>query len=490
MEALNPWRAGGYNMKRLASRLWYSPTFTTWGSLATRLMSVMLVLPLVLVKFSPGEIVIWQLFATLSTLLLLLDFGLAPTFSRLLAYANGGASIADLSRMQDRRERTTPNSNQETLLTVYGSLCWLYRRCGTVAALLLGVGGTIALLKPMSELPDAQEAWLAWCLVASTSLAAIWGQVFGAALQGLNQIAVMRRWEILTASGQIACSFLVLALDGGLLALVISNQLWLLFNVWRLRQLLHATVPALRNVPATRHPEVMQTLWPAAWRSGIGMLMSNGLIQFSGVMYSQIAPASEVAAYLLALRIMTVVTQFSAAPFYSKLPRLAELQASHQRDEQLHLARRGMSWSLWVYAAGAAAVMFAVPFALRVTGSQVQFVSQTFWCVMSFAFFAERVGALHIQLYSLTNHIVWHIANGVTGVLLIVLAVVLYRWQGAIGLPLAMLVVYLTFYSIYAVRHSSRAFEFGALAFQKGTALGPLVLLGGMSALAIHWFHG
>ncbi len=490
METLTPQQGSNAGMKRLVSRLWYSPTFTTWGSLATRLMSVMLVLPLVLVKFSPGEIVIWQLFATLSTLLLLLDFGLAPTFSRMLAYANGGASLSDLSRIQERRERTSSGSNQETLLTVYGSLRWLYLRCGFAAMVLLGLGGTIALIKPMGELADARDAWLAWALVASTSLAAIWGQVFGSALQGLNQVAVMRRWEILTASGQIACSFLVLALDGGLLALVISNQLWLLFNAWRLRQLLYATMPELRQAPSTPHPEVMSSLWPAAWRSGIGMLMSNGIIQFSGVMYSQIAPATEVAAYLLALRIMTVVTQFSAAPFYSKLPRLAELQASGQKDEQLRLAKRGMSWSLWVHAAGVVAVMFAVPFALKITGSQIEFVSQPFWCVMSLAFFVERVGSLHIQLYSLTNHIVWHIANGVTGVLLIALAFILYRWQGAMGLPLAMLMVNLFFYSLYAMKHSSRAFGFRILAFQKDTSLGPLALLAGMSALAIHWTHG
>ncbi len=490
MEALTPSQGVRQKVKHLVDRLWNSPTFTTWGSLATRLMSVMLVLPLVLVKFSPGEIVIWQLFATLSTLLLLLDFGLAPTFSRMLAYANGGASLADLSRMQEKRDRQPSAANPETLLTVYGTLRWLYVRCGLFAVVLLAAGGTLALIKPMGELSEAGPAWLAWVLVASTSLAAIWGQVYGSALQGLNQVATMRRWEILTASGQIACSFVVLMLDGGLLALVISNQLWLLFNTWRLRRLLYTFMPALRQAPSTPHPDVMQSLWPAAWRSGIGMLMSNGIIQFSGVMYSQVAPAAEVAAYLLALRIMTVVTQFSAAPFYSKLPRLAELQASGHRDEQLALAKRGLSWSLWVYALGAVAVMFVVPVALRLTGSQVQFVSELFWCVMSLAFFAERVGALHIQLYSLTNHIVWHIANGVTGALLIVLAFVFYRWQGAIGLPLAMLVVNLAFYSTYAIRHSSRAFEFGALSFQKGTSLGPLALLSSMSALAIHWFHG
>jgi len=477
-------------MKSLILRLWHSPTFTTWGSLGTRLLSVVLVLPLVLVKFSPAEVVIWQLFATLATLLLLLDFGLAPTFSRLLSYANGGACLADLSDMKTVRERGGTEVDKETMRAVYGTLHWLYLRCGLFATGLLCLGGTVALIKPIAALPDPKDAWLAWAIVAVTSLAAVWGQVFGSALQGLNQIAVMRRWEILTAAGQIACSFLVLALDGGLLALIISNQAWLVFNALRLRRLLYSTHPELKDAPSKPEPAVMRPLWPAAWRSGVGMLMSNGVIQLSGVLYSQVAPATEVAAYLLALRIMTVVTQFSAAPFYSKLPTLAQMHARGQRGEQLALARRGMAMSLWVYAAGSIAVMWGMPIALRLTGSQVDFVSQPFWCVMSLAFLAERVGAMHIQLYSLTNHIVWHIANGVTGALLICLALVLYGWQGAIGLPAAMLIANLTFYSVYAIRHSSRAFGFGVFGFLLSTSLGPLLLLSGTSLLAIHWLHG
>ena len=53
----------------IIQRLWDSPTFTTWGSLASRLLSTLVVLPLILVKFSAAEVVVWQLFATLTTLL-------------------------------------------------------------------------------------------------------------------------------------------------------------------------------------------------------------------------------------------------------------------------------------------------------------------------------------------------------------------------------------------------------------------------------------
>lgn len=477
------------SLQQLLTRLWHSPTFTTWGSLLTRLLSVVAVLPLVLVKFSAAEVVVWQLFATLASLLLLLDFGLAPTFARLLSYANGGAEIKDLKEMRQKRERRDALVNNETLMQVFSTLRWLYMRCGLATTALLCVGGTWALFQPMSQLTDARHAWVAWLIVVGTSLAAVWGNIYGAALQGLNQIATMRRWEIATSLGQILCSFLVLIFHGGLLVLVISNQAWLLFNVWRLRRLLFNTHPTLRAAPAQATPEIMSVLWPAAWRSGVGMLMSNGIIQLSGVFYSQMAPAAEVAAYLLALRIMTVISQFSSAPFYSKLPVLAELHASGQRDQQLAIARRGMGLSLWVYTLGVVGIMWCMPLALQYIGSRVTFVSELFWCVMSLAFFVERLGAMHIQLYSLTNHVVWHIANGVTGVLLLALAAVFYAWMGSIGLPLAMLVAYAAFYCVYAMAHSSSAFEFNVIAFQKTTSLGPVLLLGGMSLLAIKMIH-
>jgi len=477
------------SLPRFLARLWHSPTFTTWGSLLTRLLSVVAVLPLVLVKFSAPEVVVWQLFATLASLLLLLDFGLAPTFARLLSYANGGADINELKDMRQKRERRDALVNNETLTQVFSTLRWLYMRCGLATTALLCVGGTWALLQPMSQLSDARHAWMAWLIVVATSLAAVWGNVYGAALQGLNQIATMRRWEIASSLGQILSSFLVLTLHGGLLELVISNQAWLLFNVWRLRRLLFSTHPALREAPAQAQPEIMAVLWPAAWRSGVGMLMSNGIIQLSGVFYSQLAPAAEVAAYLLALRIMTVIAQFSSAPFYSKLPVLAELHASGQRELQLKLARRGMGLSLWVYTLGVVTVMWCMPLVLQSIGSRVTFVSELFWCVMSLAFFVERLGAMHLQLYSMTNHVIWHIANGVTGLLLLALAVVFYAWLGSIGLPLAMLVAYATFYCVYAMAHSSSAFDFNVFTFQKTTSLGPVLLLCGMSILAIKLIH-
>lgn len=455
----------------------------TWGSLASRLLGVTLVLPMVLAKFPAADIAVWQLFATILTLQLILDFGLSPTFSRMLSYAVGGASIDDLHAMAKvKRDKAEPD--RDTIKAVYGTLQWLYTRIGGVILAVTLVLGTWALAKPVSQMGSPQQGWIAWGVVLVTSLAAIWVNAYSAAIQGFNQIAVLRRWEILTSLGQIACSFAALSLGGNLLVLVCVSQAWVVFNMWRNRKLLMHIEPQLKDCPHERQPTVLAALWPATWRSGIGILMSQGIIQVSGIIYGQIASAAEVASYLLALRVITTISQFSQAPFYSKLPALAILYAQQNTAEQLRIARRGMALASWVLTLGTVAVAVTVGPALSFIGSRVHFVSPTLWCLMSMAFFVERVGAMHVQLYSVTNHIVWHIANGVTGVIMLGLAYALYGELGIAAFPTAMLLSYAFVYTTFAMYLTTRAFKFHLLGFECKASLPPaiiqLIMAGGL----------
>ncbi len=452
-------------------------------------MSVMIVLPLVLVKFEPAEVAVWQLFATLFTLMLLLDFGLSPTFSRLLAYARGGATLDEMADMRTRSAvRGAPN--EAAAATIFGALRWLYPRMVLCIAAFFAVIGTLALVRPIGMTTNPQVAWLAWALVLPVSAIGFWGSVYAAALQGMNSIAVLRRWEVVTGIGQIATCLVVLLAGGGLLALVAAYQFWTLFAALRNRALLKRLHPSLFNQAAVLNRQVMRIMWPATWRSGIGVLMGQGIIQASGVIYGQLGSAAEVAAYLLALRVMTVLSQFAQAPYYSKLPRLAELQASGDHKAQLALAQRGMRLAHWVFVAGALSVAVLAQPMLTLIGSRTPFVEQGLWALVALAFFVERYGAMHLQLYSLTNHIVWHVANGVTGILMAAIASLAYERMGGYAFPFAMLVAYSCFYSVYCVLHSRAAFKLALLRFEATTALLPgVVLFGGLLACVMHASH-
>jgi hypothetical protein len=465
-------------MKSLALRLWHSPTFTTWGSMAARLLSVALVLPLVLVKLPTPDIAVWQLLATLLTLQLILDFGLAPTFARMISYALGGARLSDLQVMADstRRPQGQREADSQTIAAIFGTLQWLYTRFGLTVLGVMAIGGTWALLKPVAQMEDPAYGWAAWGVVLLTSVASVWANAYSSAIQGFNEVAVLRRWEILTSLGQIGSAFLTLTLGGGLFGLICVMQAWVVFNMWRNQRLLKHIRPELSKAPSRAHPLVLSALWPATWRSGVGILMSQGIIQASGVVYSQLASAAEVASYLLALRVITTISQFSQAPFYSKLPQMAVLYTQHKQEHMLQLARRGMALASWVLTLGTVAVAFTIQPALAFIGSKVSFVSPTLWCLVSIAFFIERVGAMHIQLYSVTNHIVWHIANGITGIAMLLMAVALYPSQGVAGFPIAMILAYGLFYTVFAMYKTTGAFKFSLLRFESQASLLPAVL--------------
>ena len=469
----------------IVKRLWDSPTFTTWGSLASRLLSTLVVLPLILVKFTAAEVVVWQLFATLSALLLLLDFGLAPTFTRMLAYARGGTTVEELSNMREVKPRQGSGANTATLVAVFSTLRWLYARVAWVLGGLMVVGGSLSLVRPMSAIDHDPNAWAAWAVWMLGCVGMVWGNAFGAALQGINRIAVLRRWEILTALLQIGTSFVVLAAGGKLFALACSATFWILMNVLITRQVLRQHAPELEHAPAHAHPGILKALLPAAWRSGVGHIMSLGLIQASGLVFSQLASAEEAAAYLLALRVMTILMGFSTTPYYSKLPAMGEMYSRGQQGELFAVAQRGMLLSHAVFVAGVVAVLVAIPFWLDQIGSSVAFVPDHVWTMMAAAYLIERWGGMHMQLYSLTNHIVWHIANGITGAVMLLAAVLLFPHLGVIALPLAMLLAYAGFYTPYAISLSRKQYGYQLLQFErKAIALPALALF---SLLAAFW---
>ena len=83
---------GKKGVGRAVTRLWRSPTITTWGVSALRIARFLSVTALILNKFSTAEVALWFLFASLVTMGQLADAGFSPTFSRMSAFVMGGAS--------------------------------------------------------------------------------------------------------------------------------------------------------------------------------------------------------------------------------------------------------------------------------------------------------------------------------------------------------------------------------------------------------------
>jgi hypothetical protein len=461
----------------LVNRLWNSPTFNTWLSYSTKALSLFVVLPLVLKNFTTGEVSLWYLFATIIGLQGLADMGFKTTFIRFISYAMGGAT--DIGKNQVSASGNE-EANWQLIARIFSMMRTIYRRLTVVFFILLVTLGTWSMHRPVSMVEHQNAAWGAWMFIVVISCIKFYGTIYANYLEGLNKIALVRRWEALTSLGSIATSILALIFFKSLIALIIANQIWVLINFFRDYRLSlstenHAFQKLDLDIPFNK--TFFNSVWHPAWRSGVSGLMSNGLASITSIIYAQMGSAASLASYLLALRLLAQVKEISMAPFYSKIPLLSKLRAQGNLSKLIKDAQRGMILSNLVFVVGAVIIGCFGSFLLSLIGSKVPFVPINLWLLLTFAYFVHRYGAMHIQLYSTTNHIISHVADGVSGIIFIITTLLLFKEYELYAIPIGMLCGYLGFYAWYSAYHSLKSLNMGFVAFESKTVLLPLLFL-------------
>lgn len=473
----------------LVRRLWHSPTLMTWCSYLTKSLTFFAVLPLVVTRLETPDIALWYLFNSVISLQLLADLGFSPTFVRVLSFARGGATSDRLKDFRSTRWTGSGETDWDVIEKICATMRVVYNRLTLLAVLMLSIMGTPIVARPISEATDVTAAWVAWVVILIGSTIILRGNTFSAYLQGLNKIALLRRWEAVTNLGAVITSLAVLLMGGGLLALVFANQAWMVGNIIRNWIL-------CRNVEEGRFrsfklrkvdEEVMRAVWPSAWRSGVGILMGQAPIQFTGLLFAQVGTPAGVASYLLSLNLLTAVRNFSMAPFYSKVPTLARLRAEGRIEEQARLAQRGMTIAYWSYVLPFVTLGLVTEPVLGLIGSNAEFAEPALWALLGLGMFIERFGAMHLHLYSTTNHIMWHVANGVTGVIFIVLCAVLFGAMGVYAFAVSYIASYLGFYAPYTAYHSYAALRTRYALFEPRVSMVPMVVMVIHAVVRLPW---
>lgn len=455
-------------LRRLGLRLWQSPALMSWGSLGVRGLGFLLLLPLLLRWLRAEELALWFLFLGLLALQGLADFGFAPTFMRAVAYARARPGDAG------------------ALDAVVRTMRFVYARLTLAGLVLVCAAGALVLSRPIAQLGDPGQAWLAAALMALAGGFTQRTLMYSSCLQGAERIEVYRRIEIVVGLAVTVGSALVLVAGGGILGIASVHLAGAVAASEANRQAaMRVASPDAWRGRAAPDPGVLGSIVPPAWRSGLGVLLNQGAIQGSGLVYAQLAAPAEVAAYLLALRVMQVWSEVAGVPFYTRLPGLARMYAEGRSAELAASAARGMLGANWLLVAGVIALAVAGAPLLEAIGSRTPFVAPAVWWMLATAILVERIGAMHLQLYSTTNHVVWHIANGIAGVLMILAMPPAYLSLGLPGLPLGMLLGYAAFYTPFSMACSYRAFSLSPLRVDLAASATPLAVMA--AGLALAW---
>lgn len=464
--------------KKLFNKVFNSPTLMTWLNYLARSGNLLFILPLILKKFEAPEIAVWYLFAAILAMSGIADFGFRSTFVRVIAYAFGGAE--DIENYQnDKSSVGKSDANWLLIERIFSSMRRIYFYLSFLLFLALISIGTYSLYEPISHLSNQSEAWEAWILFSISISIYFYGRIFSNYLEGLFKIALVKRVEFLFKLASIVTSLIVLVFFPSFLNLIIAQSIWLVINVLRnvyiARLVFEGKYKQFRKLSFEK--ELFWKIWKPAWRAGISGLMSIGLTNSTGIIYAQIGDPAAVASYMIALRIVSEIRNVSNAPFYSKIPLLSRYRAENDNISLIKVAKKGMLIAHMVFVIGVIVVGVFFNYFLSMIGSNVDFVSKEFWVVLSFAFYFHRFGALHMQLYLTTNHVISHIADFISGLIFIGSTLILLNFIDLYAIPVGMILSYLGFYSWYALRYSLKSINQNLFKFEKDVSFIPFTLL-------------
>lgn len=444
-----------------------SPTLTTWGNLSVRALELMVVLPLGFRHLTSADSAIWLLIFSIPRVFQLLELGFGITVVRAVAQSrhpsSSGLPVADF-----------------TVDRAWPVIRWTYLRLSFLVGSLTLMLGSMALVVPISRSGSPEDAWLAWLLAVLGSSVATYSLGYANFLLGLEEVARVRWWDSFGVAVGTVLTLVAIQTEAGLPSLVGARAVGIVATAFALRGLLQS-----RNRVMSRGPLAagsisvrdLAPLWPATWRSVLGVLMSVGILEAGGVVYAQFAGPAETTAYLFATRLLQGLVLFANAPFYSWLPSYARLYSEGRLGELVALAAIGMRRTLWFFALGYGALAVVGPAFFSWIGTQTPFPDAALWGLLGFSFFVERIGALHLQLYSTTNDIRWHTASGIYGSVVLVTTALLAPRLGVYSIPAGWLGGSCGFYLWYCAALSYRRFSLRFWDFERHTSLAPFAFV-------------
>lgn len=459
-----------------------SPTLMSWMSLITKSLTFFLVMPLIVTHFSTPDVALWYLFVSALSFQLIADVGFSSTLVRMFSFASGGLTVDEIAGIQvvksEGEIKKNRGVNVQTVEVSWQVMNYIYQRLSLVFFAFISISSYF-LYNPIQKSSNPITALIAWIVIVVTSFLQLRYSTYSNYLQGMNKIALVKRWEAILNVFAILSNALILYFGGGLLLLVISTQFWAMVTLLRDYFLCKTVEDGLVNrinVKAKKIVSIFNIVWPSAWKSGLGMLMSVGLLQVTNMIFAKDGKSAEVASYLLAYSLIRQISGFAQAPFYSRIPALAKLRGESDLKGLIAVSQKGMRLTYWCFTLLMIFIGVFGKFGLPYIKSHVNFPSQLLWSLIGLGILLERFGAMHIQLHSTTNKIIWHKANGITGIIFLIVFFAGRQYLGLFIFPIALIVSNLAFYAWYCAKNSYESVNMSFWAFEKKGFILPLIV--------------
>jgi hypothetical protein len=367
----------GAVFKRLSNStvVWY------WLYNTLRLMSAVILLPLVLHKLPTPELGMYYLLMSQVALVPLVDFGFGPTIGRFVSYAMGGAETIQAQGLAQPGKSHEPNYKLVWQLLSASRI--LYRYLTLALLVIVGIAGTLAVELRVNETACPNLTRLAWAATLLSTLFDIYSSYWGLFVLSMNQVLVGVRIGIVSyllrlvvTGGLLVCGAGLLSMPLGVLSGVVVGRWWARVKCLQL----------LAGHPPLERAEAQKTfaiLWPNSWRTGVqtvaGYLTANGNTQICAYALGLRATAQ----YGLSLQLVGAAAGMASVWTAVKWPLVGQYMARHDYGTLQRVLRPRVWLHYLSFLFMAAVLIVCGPYLLKWFGSGKQMLAPGWLCLMS-----------------------------------------------------------------------------------------------------------
>ena len=295
---------------KLLARFYNSPTFMTWFSFSAKSLSILVVLPLILSSFSKSEISLWYLFNILFSFQLLADLGFGSTFSRVISYSMAGlVKLENIGNDETIIKTKDKKPNWSLILALNKKMSKIFLLVAIIFVLFITITSYFFLDDPIERLEYPKYGYYLLFFIILVLFIKVYSRRYISFITGVNEVALLRRWEGLIIYLQIISSIIVLVLTHNFYYLVINNQIWVLIGVINtyflqkriLKKYNSSILDEAKLIDIPQKSFITHVFRPA-WKSGVGTLSSYGLNQFSSFVLIDYLIEGDLVVYLISFR--------------------------------------------------------------------------------------------------------------------------------------------------------------------------------------------
>ena len=388
---------------RIFPRLMHSAVVWSWGFNLLRLAAGVILLPLVLRKFSTPELGMYYVLLSLSALGPVLDFGFSVTISRFVGYALSGAESLQPKGFTLVPENSSPN---HTLLwRLYAAACRLYRFLSLAVLIVTAAWGVYLVELRIDEMPSvfvARGALAVTVLAAALDVYSLWAVSY---LRGLNQVVEATRLSFLAAGLRLALAAAFLLSGMSLLSLPVAGLCSSLLLLALSRRACRRRLDVARRPNDLDTRSVLRTLWPNSWRLGLQLMSSYLTVNANTAICLHVFGLAGNAKYGLSVQLLGIIAGMANVWVFVKWPVIVQARAK----EDYPLIRRLLFQRIWLqnltYLAGAIPLVLLGPWLIERLGTDKEMLPLLWLSLLALTVFLESHFSVWGTLFSTGNEI-------------------------------------------------------------------------------------